>query len=115
MAIAVVDERGDIIIFIRTDGNRPESGQFAITKAYTAAMAKRSSKQFLEFLKGQDWAPYFSMPGRTTIAGGVPITEPGKTVVYGGIGVAGFPKAEDDERLAFVGLKALQDFLWPSQ
>lgn len=116
VAIAVTDDRGDLIALVRMDGGKPLFVDIAISKAYTSAVMRRDTRKYLEFWRQQDCAdhqPIFS--GMSVIPGGVAITKLGETVVYGGIGVSGKPSGDEDETLAFVGLKALRDLLWPSR
>src|SRR5262245_45219217 len=44
-AIAVVDEHGELIAFVRTDGCRLSSITIAINKAYTAAREHKPSRE----------------------------------------------------------------------
>jgi cob(I)alamin adenosyltransferase len=114
MAIAVADDRGDIISFVRMDGARPRFGEMAIKKAYTSAYNGRDTRKALEMRQKWDWGAYEPVGNDfTVIPGGLAIVKPGEAVVYGGIGTSG-RAADEDEALALVGLKALQDFLWPS-
>jgi uncharacterized protein GlcG (DUF336 family) len=114
MAIAIADDRGDIVSFVRMDGALVLYGKMAIKKAYTSAMMRRNTRAGIERRQKQVWGMLEPVRDEfTLIPGGVVITEPGETVVYGGIGASG-RAADEDETLALVGLKALQDFLWPS-
>ena len=112
VAIAVADQRGDVISLVRMDGGRVFHMQMVIRKAYTSAMMRRNTRKGIEIRQKTEWAKYEPVRDELTVApGGVPITQPGdETVVYGGIGVGG-RAADEDETLAYLGLKALQDFL----
>jgi uncharacterized protein GlcG (DUF336 family) len=114
MAIAVVDDRGDIISFVRMDGARPLNSEMATKKAYTSAFMRLDTRKWLERRQKEDYGKYEPVGAdRTLVAGGLAIIKPDEAVVYGGIGTSG-RKPNEDEDLAFVGLKALQNFLWPS-
>jgi len=114
MAIAIADDRGDIVSFVRMDGALVLHGKMAIKKAYTSAMMRRNTRAGIEQRQKQVWGMLEPVRDEfTLIPGGVVIAEPGGTVVYGGIGASG-RAADEDEALALVGLKALQDFLWPA-
>lgn len=117
IAAAVVDEHGELIYFARQDGSYPLYVHMAIHKAYTAARMNIDTKMFADYQKQQEremilWAG--SDNKLAAIQGGVVIKKPGadyKNLMspdkLGGIGVSGH-LAADDERLAFVGLKAFQ-------
>ena len=114
MAVAVADDRGDVISFVRMDGARPRLCEMAIKKAYTSSYLARDTRKVLEMRQKWDWGIYEPVGNdMTVIPGGLAIVKPGETVVYGGIGTSG-RSADEDEALAFVGLKALQNLLWPS-
>jgi len=113
VAVAVADDRGDIITLTRMTGASWYYAEMATKKAYTAAKLRRDIRKSLELRKGKTWGMYDALgSGMTMIPGGVAITEPGRTVVYGAIGVSG-RSDDEDEALAFIGLKAMQAFLWP--
>jgi uncharacterized protein GlcG (DUF336 family) len=54
VAIAVVDERGDLIAYAAMDGSYPLYKYMAIHKAYTAARMQRDTAQFDEWLRETD-------------------------------------------------------------
>ncbi len=105
-AVAVVDEHGDLLAFIRTDGCRYASVTIAINKAYTAArehipsaeMGKRSREEGFPMTN-------FGELRYVTWGGGLPIITRGQ--VLGAVGVSGLPEAEDVE-VAQIGINALQ-------
>jgi len=121
VAAVVVDEKGDLICLMRMDGTHAQVMDNAIRKAYTAARFRRDTTALHEMLQKAGWslgdfgADFMSLPG------GVAITKPGVDRVrragekgpdvFGGIGVGG-RRAEEDEALALVGLKALQKVCW---
>ena len=114
MAIAIADDSGNLVSFVRMDGARPRLGEMAIKKAYTSSYLARDSRKVLETRSKWDWGAYEPVGNdMTVIPGGLAIVKPGETTVYGAIGTSG-RLPDEDETLAFVGLKALQNFLWPS-
>jgi len=93
-AIAIVDDHGELIAFLRTDGCKLPSLTIAMNKAFTAARERKSSKAIGE---ASQRAP-FSMTNfgdlrYTAWGGGIPIIVKGETV--GAIGISGLPEAED--------------------
>ncbi|MEW6669587.1 MAG: heme-binding protein [Thermodesulfobacteriota bacterium] len=124
-AIAIVDNCGELICFARQDGCQQFRNEMAIKKAYTAAQFRRSTrKQVEEGFKpeGLDLTMFGLGDRYTTIAGGVPILKPGeegKKVgqwrdACGAIGTSG-ARQDGDERIAMLGLKFIQDILWPKE
>ena len=122
-AVAIVDNCGEVICFARQDGCQQFRNEMAIKKAYTAAQFRRSTrKQWEEGFKpeGLDLTMFNLSTNYTTIAGGVPILKPGEEGkgvgqwrdACGAIGTSG-ARQDEDERIALVGLKAIQDILWP--
>lgn len=93
-AIAVVDEHGELLAFLRTDGCRLSSINIAINKAYTAAREHKPSKEVGNSSRESQW-PFtnFGELRYTGWGGGVPLLYDGEIV--GGVGVSGLPEAED--------------------
>lgn len=121
ITVAIVDHDGILVYLARMDNATWCSVDMAIKKAYSSAKVRNHTRAVGQFIQKMGWGDMGSAFGNdvTVIPGGLIITEPvegpidpGRTVCYGGIGVSGRP-ADDDEALAKVGLKALQDFLWP--
>jgi len=111
--VAVVDDKGDMITLLRMDGALPFFNYMATKKAYTSGILGSDSRKSLELRQKQGWGKYEPVRSdMTVVPGGVAITQ-SNGASYGGIGVSG-RTADEDEALAFVGLKALQNFLWPS-
>ncbi len=93
-AIAVVDEHGELLAFLRTDGCRLSSINIAINKAYTAAREHKPSKEVGNSSRENQW-PFtnFGELRYTGWGGGVPLLYDGEIV--GGVGVSGLPEEED--------------------
>jgi glc operon protein GlcG len=105
-AIAVVDEHGELLAFLRTDGCRLSSINIAINKAYTAAREQKTSRSLGQSSRTDNFAlTNFGELRYTGWGGGVPIVHDGK--VIGGVGVSGLPE-EEDMVLAQLGIEALQ-------
>jgi len=111
MDIAVCDQGGHLLMFVRMDEARISSIQIAMDKAFTAACARRSTRDYAaSAAPGQPaFGIHASHQGRFAIfAGGLPIVVDGHTV--GGIGCSsGHP--DQDEAVARAGLEALSDHL----
>jgi uncharacterized protein GlcG (DUF336 family) len=86
MAIAVVEPSGDLVYFRKMDGTQYASIKIAQDKAISAALFRRSSKDFLDRVAKGDLSP-MSLRGAVASAGGIPILVNGKIV--GAIGVSG--------------------------
>jgi glc operon protein GlcG len=97
VAIAVVDDHGELFAFSRDDGAALTTIAIAQGKARTAARGRRATKAYEDLVAG----------GRTVllrfdevlpVQGGVPIVVNG--VVVGGIGVSGATSAQDEQAAA---------------
>ena len=86
MAIAVVEPSGDLVYFRRMDGTQYASIKIAQDKAISAAIFRRSSKDFQDRVAKGDLSP-MSLRGAIASAGGIPILVNGK--IIGAIGVSG--------------------------
>ena len=76
LAAAVVDEYGELIAFLRTDGCRLPPIQIALNKAYTAAREQIASKELgTRALSAEDGFPMtnFGELRYVTWGGGIPI------------------------------------------
>lgn len=122
VAAAVVDDHGDVIALMRMEKAPPLlATEMAIKKAYTAVKMQRDTGAWGKVLQGLGLTPSDFSNDMTRIPGGVIITKPGVErgrkpgergpEVYGGIGVSARP-ADNDEALAFVGLRAIQKACW---
>ena len=108
-AIAVVDEHGELLAFLRTDGCRLPSITIAMNKAYTAAREQKTSRAVGQASRTEDFPlTNFGELRYVTWGGGVPILFDDKIV--GAVGVSGLPE-EEDMVLAQLGVDALQSDL----
>ena len=92
MAIAVVDDGGQLIYFERIDETQVGSIDIAIGKARTAAIFKRPTKALEDAINGGQHA-ILSFPNTLPREGGLPIFADGKCI--GAIGVSGGTSSED--------------------
>ena len=107
VAIAIVDDQGELIAYARMDRTAPQPPIIARKKAYTAARTRSDTLAYAERLKSQGRSvTEFGDPNLIALQGGVVITNPSDGSVLGGIGVSGMA-AEEDEAIARVGLKAI--------
>jgi glc operon protein GlcG len=105
-AVAVVDDHGELLAFVRTDGCRLSSITIAINKAYTAAREQTESKNIGEASRTEGFPmTNFGELRYVSWGGGVPISSNGR--VLGAVGVSGLPEAEDME-LARLGVAAFE-------
>lgn len=93
-AVAVVDEHGELIAFLRTDGCPLASINNAIHKAFTAARERGESGLLGERSRQENFPmTNFGDLRYTGWGGGVPILY--QNTVIGGIGISGLPEADD--------------------
>jgi len=106
VAIAVVDDHGDLIAAHRMDGCRPRSMRMTHRKAYTAAVMDRDTTVFQAEITAKSLqVAYYGDPMFCAFPGGLVIrAADGSTL--GGIGVTGNAKNRDDE-FAAAGLPFL--------
>jgi uncharacterized protein GlcG (DUF336 family) len=108
MDIAVVDDGGHLLVFNRMDGAKLSSVDVAISKAWTAACARRPTHEYAEIAgPGRPaFGIHMSNRGRFTIVGGgMPISIDGHIV--GGIGCSSGTVHQDRE-VAQAGIAALR-------
>ena len=98
--IAVVDESGHLLNFVRMDGALVGSIDVSIGKARTAALYRRSTKIFEELAKTRP--AIVTLPNGVLLQGGVPIVVNGQTV--GAVGVSGVT-SQQDEQIAEAGVR----------
>ena len=102
VSLAVVDQGGTLIAFLRMDGARFFSGRATIKKAITSASQRLPSGYFP---REGEVSMQIRMDGDfTNIAGGLPIVHGGQVV--GAVG-AGGAKVEQDVEVAKAALAAL--------
>jgi uncharacterized protein GlcG (DUF336 family) len=103
VAIAILDDGGHLLGFLRMDGATPANAAIAVEKGRTAAMSRRSSGTWEERVKGGRTS-MLKMPGILPVQGGLPIVVDGSCV--GGIGVSGV-QSHEDEQICQAGIDAL--------
>ena len=107
VAIAIVDDAGNLLNYARMDGCRANPQTFAVRKAYTSAMSGADSAVYAERLKSQGrTVADMGNPNLVSAQGAVVALHPSTGAVLGAIGVSGLA-AQEDEDLARLGLEAL--------
>ena len=104
VAIAILDDGGHLLHFLRMDGATPANAAIALEKARTAALSRRPSGMWEERVKAGRTS-MLKMPGILPVQGGVPVIVEG--VCIGAVGVSGV-QSHEDERIAQAGIDALQ-------
>lgn len=108
VSVAVVDENGDLVAFVRMDTGRSMTGDIAIKKAYTSVRTRSNSGVFAERMKQQGRSvAEMGDPKMIGVQGGVCVMKPRTQVCVGAIGVSGLA-SEEDEALAEKGIQALK-------
>lgn len=92
MAIAIVDTHGTLVHYAMIDDTQIGSAMVSVEKARTAALFRRTSKEFEDNIAGGRNA-ILGLPGVVPVEGGIPIVLGGKIV--GAIGVSGGSSAQD--------------------
>ncbi len=104
VSLAVCDDGGHLLAFVRLPGANPASASIAPAKAQTAALLKRET-QAVEAMINQGRTAFLSAPGmHGMLEGGVPILVDGQCV--GAVGVSGVQPAQDAQ-VAKAGVAAL--------
>ena len=107
VAMAIVDDAGNLLSYARMDNCRPNPQTFATRKAYTAALSGVDSAVYADRLKSQGRSVSdMGNPNLVSAQGAVVITDPGSGAVLGAIGVSGL-SAQEDEDLSRLGVGAL--------
>jgi uncharacterized protein GlcG (DUF336 family) len=101
VAIAIVEPSGALVYFMRMDGTQYASVEVAQAKAVSAALYRRSSKDFLDRVAKGDLSP-MALHRAVASAGGIPIAVDGK--IIGAIGISGGA----DDPIARAGADALK-------
>jgi glc operon protein GlcG len=104
-SIAVVDEGGHLLCFLRLDGSFPASANVSIGKARTAATFRKTTKEFEDIINKGRVTMTALPPDFTPLQGGVPILHNGQVV--GAIGVSGAKSAAQDEEVALAGARVI--------
>jgi len=104
VVIAIVDDGGHLMYLERLDGTQKASSVIAVEKARTAILFKRPSLALEQVVAGGRVA-VLSLPGATTVEGGLPIVVQGQYL--GAIGVSGVHSTQDGQ-VAQAGLAALE-------
>ncbi len=107
VAMAIVDDAGNLLSYARMDNCRPNPQTFAIRKAYTSAMSGVNSADYAERLKSQGrTVSDFGNPNLVSAQGAAVILDSGSGAVLGAIGVSGL-SAQEDEDLSKLGVQDL--------
>ena len=104
-AVAVVDDGGHLLYFVRLDGTFTASPNISIGKAKTAVLFKKPTKDFEDIINKGRFAMTALPEDFTPLQGGVPIKH-GDQIV-GAIGVSGAKSAAQDEEVAYAGAHAV--------
>jgi uncharacterized protein GlcG (DUF336 family) len=102
VAIAVLDDGGHLLGFHRMDGATPANAEIAVLKGRSAAVSRRSTRNWEERIAGGRMA-MLKMPV-LPVTGGLPIVVEGECL--GGIGVSGV-QSHEDEQIAQAAIDAL--------
>ena len=107
VAIAIVDDAGNMLSYARMDNCRPNPQSFAVRKAYTSAMSGQNSADYAERLKSQGrTVGDFGNPNLVSAQGAAVVLDPASGAVLGAIGVSGL-SSQEDEDLAKLGVQSL--------
>ncbi len=88
IAIAIMDEHGNLKYYRRMDGNNVVSVRMSQLKAMTSSSIPISTKDLAERNAGMENKPYLAVPGIVLLEGGLPIfSKDGQHV--GAIGISG--------------------------
>lgn len=102
VVIAILDDGGHLLWLQRMDGATPFNAQVAVEKGRSAAVSRRSTKNWEERIAAGRNA-VLNMPV-LPIQGGLPIMVDGECV--GGVGISGV-QSHEDEQIAQAGIDAL--------
>lgn len=105
MAIAVVDNAGQLVHFVRQENTQTGSILVAQDKAVSSAMFRRPTKAFQDAVAGGGAGlRALGLRNANVVEGGFPLAIEGK--IIGGIGVSG-GTVDQDAAVAKVGVEAL--------
>jgi glc operon protein GlcG len=102
VSIAVVDDGGHPLGFLRLNEAAPLTAQIAFGKARTAALSRRESKFYEEVVKNGRTA--FLSVEVTALEGAVPVMIANQCL--GAVGVSGV-KSDQDAQIANAGIRAI--------
>ena len=106
VAMAIVDDTGNLVAYAKMDNLRIFSRRHALRKAYTSAIVGMDSGAHAERIHGQGRnMSDLGDPNLTHGQGGLVLMQGG--VILGGIGVGGYPSGQSDEDLSRIGLAAM--------
>jgi glc operon protein GlcG len=105
-AIAVVDDGGYLLYFVRLDGTFIGSPNISIGKAKTAVLFKKATGDFEILINKGRIAMTALPPDFTPLQGGVPIWHGDQ--IIGAVGVSGAKSAQQDEEIAKAGVAAIE-------
>ncbi len=103
VVICIVDDGGHVMYLERMDGTQKASSTIAVEKGRTAIMFRRPSGAMEKAVAGGRIA-VMSLPGATTVEGGVPVVVDGHFV--GAVGISGV-QSHEDAQIAQAGINAL--------
>ena len=103
VCIAILDDGGHLMHFVRMDGATPANAGIALEKGRTAAISRRSSGKWQDIVKSGR-TEMIKMPGILPVQGGMPIVAEGTCI--GAVGVSGV-QSDQDEQIAQAGIGAL--------
>ena len=107
VAMAIVDDAGNLVAYAHMDNLRLFSRRHAQRKAYTAAIIGMDTGAHAERLKSQGRnISDMGDPNLTPGQGGL-VVRSSEGIIMGGIGVGGYLSGQSDEDLARVGLEAM--------
>jgi glc operon protein GlcG len=105
-SIAIVDESGHLLYFVRPESSFAAGANVSIGKARTSAIFKKPTAFFEDTInKGR--FTMTALPDFTPLQGGVPIVHEGH--VIGAIGVSGAKSAAQDEEVAKAGAAVMTE------
>lgn len=102
-AIAVYDDGGHPVTFLRMDGNSPGVGDFAMQKAAAVAHWRFSTAAMA--LSAKETPGFANAPHVVTVLGGIPVFSSDGKQFLGAVGVSG-EAPQDDAACAEAGVKA---------
>ena len=106
MAVAVVDNAGQLVAFERMDNTQTASTLVAQDKAVSAAMYRRPTKAFQDLVAGGGVGlRVLTLRNANAVEGGLPLTVDGR--IIGAIGVSG-GSSDQDGVVAKAGADALR-------